>query len=71
MRFEVTDKAVQGNDRDLRDRNFVCRRQRLYDKQYEEHRAEYVLSLIHIFLTDTCESLLHNEDVRKAYLGEE
>ena len=31
----------------------------------------YVLQTGHMILTDTCESLLHNEDVRKAYLGEE
>ena len=29
----------------------------------------YVLQTGHMILTDTCESLLHNEDVRKAYLG--
>ena len=31
----------------------------------------YVLQTGHMILTDTCESLLHIEDVRKAYLGEE
>ncbi|MCD7908505.1 MAG: ABC transporter ATP-binding protein [Clostridium sp.] len=31
----------------------------------------YVLQTGRMILTDTCESLLHNEEVRKAYLGEE